>query len=100
MERSSLPMDIGQLDHRAWQGSLGRRSVGTEGVAVALRAGPLGTLGREHRCQHAAKTLGVRLQRNRQGQLATLCGYASGGCEGTVLGKNGLAENFLCKPQN
>src|ERR1700734_4097672 len=80
MEPSSVPMDIGQLDHPAWQGALGRRSMGTDGVAVALRTGPLGTLGREHRYRHTEKTLGIHLWRNRERKLATLCGCIGGGC--------------------
>src|SRR6202046_5622445 len=80
MEPSSVPMDIRQLDRRAWQGALGRRSMGTDGVAVALRTGPLGTLGREHRFRHTEKTLGIHLWPNRERKLATLCGCIGGGC--------------------
>src|ERR1700721_144405 len=80
MEPSSVPMDIRELDRAAWEGALGRRSMGTDGVAVALRTGPLGTLGREHRYRHTEKTLGIHLWRNRERKLATLCGCIGGGC--------------------
>ena len=43
LEWASFSMGIGQLDRRAWQGALDRRSVGTQGRAVALRSRPLGT---------------------------------------------------------